>query len=374
MLYAIKVKLANTFEAFSRVHADMINNPSAVKFKRLEKVYELLLKLCDDLSVTESSTVAATKETALHMLVEAALIQPDDTEVFNKKFYQSISKLMGIDADEFIYLKEKGVRPVKAAIKLGAAPFMAEVLAGLTVTWSIRGINEVYADTNILSCMTGKSVGKFYHANDIGVISGNNFRMLVNKQGMVANRAYGFKGEHIRNILLDSDFLIASNYIFPCDIEEYETHESTYIGYKETTAIVKALVDGFVPSWYLRDAELTAIFGGKDERFEVISEDTVFHEGSDEPEGAYEYLLSHTVGDDGLHTIVHTTSIYKMKAVKHIREIPYWVRPEGDHFVPYVDELGCTPYECESNRVQELDEPLCGNLWMSEDDDDGLPF
>ena len=91
-----------------------------------------------------------------------------------------ICKIINVDYKDFSYLvNERGVRPVKAAIRLGASPEIAQIFAGLKLATTAEEITAVYKNDAVKSCMTGKDVGPFYVANGIGCIYSNNYRCLV---------------------------------------------------------------------------------------------------------------------------------------------------------------------------------------------------
>ena len=74
-----------------------------------------------------------------------------------------ICKIINVDYKDFSYLvNERGVRPVKAAIRLGASPEIAQIFAGLKLATTAEEITAVYKNDAVKSCMTGKDVDPFY--------------------------------------------------------------------------------------------------------------------------------------------------------------------------------------------------------------------
>ena len=122
---------------------------------------------------------------------------------FPKDLYEILGKIMGIDATAWRNLVDgRGMRPVKAAIKLGAKADIAQLVGDLRLAVTAEDIDTVYADERCKSCMTGCKVGRFWEINGVGVIYAPNFRLLV---GLVTKglnpQAYGFKGNTVHDLL-----------------------------------------------------------------------------------------------------------------------------------------------------------------------------
>ena len=122
---------------------------------------------------------------------------------FPKDLYEILGKIMGIDATAWRNLVDgRGMRPVKAAIKLGAEANVAQLVGDLRLAVTADEIDTVYADDRCMSCMTGCKVGRFWEINGVGVIYAPNFRLLV---GLVTKglnpQAYGFKGDTVHDLL-----------------------------------------------------------------------------------------------------------------------------------------------------------------------------
>ena len=159
-----------------------------------------------------------------------------------------ISSLLNIDEIKFQAGLDKGQKPSKLAIKLGANQTHAQYFAGLKLAISAEEINEAYA-SHIRSCMTDKPVGEFYAMNGIGVIWGPQFRILVNtSNGVLGSSSYGMDRDYIHPILSDSglfsngEFYNNSWIIFiesiykksPEDIDMVRIHYSPIIYNQET--------------------------------------------------------------------------------------------------------------------------------------------
>lgn len=292
-----------------------------------------------------------------------------------------ICELLEINQVSFEALLSKGMRPVKAAVRLGANRIKAEVLSGLKVEWSIEGINKVYADENILSCMTDQKVGDFYYANNIGVMYGNNFRMLVNKQGSIAKRAYGYKGQFIRDLLLNSENIYAADSLFPCNVEYQAYVDSIYSGYYLITATIKPNTQHFQASWFMNDAPLSEVYG-KDTRYELIEETIERHQGKAWDHGDnYDYLVSHSSDHNNIRTVVYKHKMYTAVTLTRPIVTPIISRPDYPHFVPYVDECGGFPHapvvEEALNDIEEMFDntlPPPPPVVVLDWDEDDLPF
>ncbi len=138
-----------------------------------------------------------------------------------------ICKIINVDYKDFSYLvNERGVRPVKAAIRLGASPEIAQIFAGLKLATTAEEITAVYKNDAVKSCMTGKDVGPFYVANGIGCIYSNNYRCLINlTTKSLCDKGYGYHRDIITSEMrkyFTSDNFISNNEIIK---EEYESAE-----------------------------------------------------------------------------------------------------------------------------------------------------
>ena len=109
-----------------------------------------------------------------------------------------IAKILKINLNQFEELVDgRGMRPVKAAIRLGASPEKAEIFATLKIAKTAEEITAVYKNDNVRSCMTGNDVGPFYAANGISCIYSGNYRCLVNTKTMTLcskgyQKGYGY--------------------------------------------------------------------------------------------------------------------------------------------------------------------------------------
>lgn len=149
-----------------------------------------------------------------------------------------ICSILNIRFDDFVSLVEtRGMKPTKAAIRLGADPREAQLFAGLKLATTAKEIDEVYSNTNVLSCMQGQNVGKFYEANDFGVIYSDNFRCLINiKTGALVRSnhrttfGYGYHRDQICHVLAEhytSDELV-TNKVY--------SERPVVVGYTNTTS------------------------------------------------------------------------------------------------------------------------------------------
>lgn len=148
-----------------------------------------------------------------------------------------ICSILNIRFDDFVSLVEtRGMRPVKAAIRLGAEPKAAQLFASLKLVTTSEEINEVYSNENVTSCMRGHEVGQFYEANDFGVIYSDNFRCLINvKTGALVRSnhrstfGYGYHRDQICHVLAEhytSDELV-TNKVY--------SERPVIVGYTNTT-------------------------------------------------------------------------------------------------------------------------------------------
>lgn len=113
-----------------------------------------------------------------------------------------ICSSLGINLESFIKKVNKGMRPVKAAISLGADSNLASIVAVLKLATTAEEINLAYSQEGARSCMTGELVGTFYASNKIQCIWSPNFRVLYNPTTKVAcGSSYGFHRDILRPLL-----------------------------------------------------------------------------------------------------------------------------------------------------------------------------
>lgn len=114
-----------------------------------------------------------------------------------------ICTILSIDVNSWNELLDaRKMKPVKAAIKLGANEGLAQLVADLKLATTEKDINDVYQDERCRSCMTGERVGAFWSLNNVGIIYSPNFRVLVGLKTFGLNpRAYGYKGDKVYDIL-----------------------------------------------------------------------------------------------------------------------------------------------------------------------------
>lgn len=105
---------------------------------------------------------------------------------------QIIATECGVSLDDWRALVDgRGMRPIKALIKLGADPKIAQAIGDLKLAVTADEINVAY-NTNVKSCMTGDEVGEYYQANQIGCIWSAKYRRLIGLTNkIVAPRSYG---------------------------------------------------------------------------------------------------------------------------------------------------------------------------------------
>ena len=113
-----------------------------------------------------------------------------------------IANILNIDLAEFEVFLGRGMKPVKAAVRLGADLMVAQIIAGLKLATTAEEINTVYA-SNILSCMKDQPVGEFWEYNNVQCLYTSNFRILCQwERGALFPKAYGFHHEVGRELLL----------------------------------------------------------------------------------------------------------------------------------------------------------------------------
>lgn len=179
----------------------------------------------------------------------------------SKDLYSITASIMGIEVNAWRSLVDiRGMKPVKAAIKLGANVTTAQLVGDLKLATGTAAINKVYADKRCMSCMTGNKVGAFWANNYVGVIHSPNFRLLVGLETRGINpRSYGFKGEKVHALLEPffdkKEFPVKSIYKYktqkifagrkPVHKTDYilTTVESEDIGLKEISAMLPDLIE-----------------------------------------------------------------------------------------------------------------------------------
>ena len=175
--------------------------------------------------------------------------------------YSITASIMGIEVNAWRSLvDDRGMKPVKAAIKLGSNATTAQLVGDLKLATGADAINKVYADERCMSCMTGHKVGSFWANNYVGVIHSPNFRLLVGLETRGINpRSYGFKGEKVHALLEPffdkKEFPVKSIYKYktqktfvgrkPVHKTDYilTTVESEDIGLKEISAMLPDLIE-----------------------------------------------------------------------------------------------------------------------------------
>lgn len=177
------------------------------------------------------------------------------------ELYKITANIMCIDVNAWRSLvDDRGMKPVKAAIKLGSNATTAQLVGDLKLATGADAINKVYADERCMSCMTGHRVGGFWANNYVGVIHSPNFRLLVGLETRGINpRSYGFKGEKVHALLEpffnEKEFPVKSIYKYktqktfvgrkPVHKTDYilTTVESEDIGLKEISAMLPDLIE-----------------------------------------------------------------------------------------------------------------------------------
>lgn len=141
-----------------------------------------------------------------------------------------IAKILKINLSQFEELVDgRGMRPVKAAIRLGAEPEKAQIFAGLKLATTAEEITAVYSNDSVKSCMTGKDVGPFYATNNIGCIYSNNYRCLINLETMALCvkghwRGYGYHRDIISNEL--GKHFLSEDFISNKEVIKEESHSA----------------------------------------------------------------------------------------------------------------------------------------------------
>ena len=137
-------------------------------------------------------------------------------------FIEKLCRIMSIDAGEYKHLTEvRGMRPVRAAMRLGAVENVAQLLAPLKLAISAEEINEAY-DGQVRSCERSQEVGPFYESMGVGCIYSQNYRNLVNLgTGDVVEETYGFQ-RMVVDELLQSEFDITNEWNHPILYPSYK--------------------------------------------------------------------------------------------------------------------------------------------------------
>lgn len=153
-----------------------------------------------------------------------------------------ICSILNINLEAFEKQLQRGTRPVKAAIKLGACPRKAQIVATLKLATTVEEINTVYANTKVLSCMTGKPVGEFYSRYNVGVIYSDMFRTLVNLDTKtIGTHSYGVHGEKgldlLEKVLTLGDVLPLTKLKLRSDkvTATYTEYKVAHVSWKVTT-------------------------------------------------------------------------------------------------------------------------------------------
>lgn len=157
-----------------------------------------------------------------------------------------VADILRIDLQDWLVLTEKrGMRPVKAAIRLGADANKAQLIADLGLAVTAEDIDTVYANESLRSCMVGQKVGDFYSINNIGVIFSKNFRVLVGLETKVlCDSSYGYKRDAICDLM--SSYFKEGFMINDTRVEVYEDNKQSFLRYEN----VKMVRSYFINSTY----------------------------------------------------------------------------------------------------------------------------
>lgn len=167
-----------------------------------------------------------------------------------------VATVLNVDLEKYTTLLERGFKPAKALIRLGADRDKAGLVGGLKLATTAKEIDEVYADTSILSCMTGKSVGQFYAANGINVLYGPDFRCLVGSENGISVRAYGTKHHAIYSIIRE---YFPENYAGPGKrfaLQRMEVHKCTEEYTEEVNKVIISPEGKYIPALFTDLANL----------------------------------------------------------------------------------------------------------------------
>ena len=294
---------------------------------------------------------------------------------FPKDLYEILGKIMGIDATAWRNLVDgRGMRPVKAAIKLGASGDIAQLVGDLKLAVTSDEIDAVYADDRCKSCMTGCKVGRFWEINGVGVIYAPNFRLLV---GLVTKglnpQAYGFKGDTVHDLLEpffdNEEAPVESSYVWKREPVAYGREvrlEKEYVVWtihlgEETdkavveTFLAKGIEEKTTSGGFMRFSNETLHtkpfpFIGKYK----LSEKACKLPGENDQGFGFGYRQTisefERVSDDlGFHYIESDSGSYKYLEVKEVEKSHILYRDEsrvsqipkvqlgGDHYHPFID-------------------------------------
>ena len=292
---------------------------------------------------------------------------------FPKDLYEILGKIMGIDATTWRNLVDgRGMRPVKAAIKLGAKADIAQLVGDLKLAVTAEEIDTVYADERCKSCMTGCKVGRFWEINGVGVIYAPNFRLLV---GLVTKglnpQAYGFKGNTVHDLLEpffdNEEAPVESSYVWKREpvaygrevrLEKEYVVWTIHLGEETDKAIVetflaKGIEEKTTSGGFMRFSNETLHtkpfpFIGKYK----LSEKACNLPGENNQGFGYRQTISEfeRVSDDlGFHYIESDSGSYKFLEVKEVEKSHILYRDEsrvsqipkvqlgGDHYHPFID-------------------------------------
>lgn len=292
---------------------------------------------------------------------------------FPKDLYEILGKIMGIDATAWRNLVDgRGMRPVKAAIKLGASGDIAQLVGDLKLAVTAEEIDTVYADDRCKSCMTGCKVGRFWEINGVGVIYAPNFRLLV---GLVTKglnpQAYGFKGDTVHDLLepfFDKEEApVESSYVWRREPVAYGREVRLEKEYIVWTVHLGEEVDRAIAESFLAKGISEKTTPGGFMRFSLetshakpfpfignykLTEKACILPGESHNGFGYRQTLSEfeRVSDDlGFHYIESDSGSYKFLEVKEVERSHILYRDEsrvsqipkvqlgGDHYHPFID-------------------------------------
>lgn len=326
---------------------------------------------------------------------------------FPKDLYEILAKIMGIDATTWRNLVDgRGMRPVKAAIKLGAKADIAQLVGDLKLAVTAEEIDTVYADERCKSCMTGCKVGRFWEINSVGVIYAPNFRLLV---GLVTKglnpQAYGFKGNTVHDLLEpffdNEEAPVESSYVWRREPVAYGREVRLEKEYIVWTVHLGEEVDRAIAESFLAKGISEKTSGGF-MRFSIetshakpfpfignykLTEKACILPGESHNGFGYRQTLSEfeRVSDDlGFHYIESDSGSYKFLEVKEVEKSHILYRDEsrvsqipkvqlgGDHYHPFIDfDTKVLSDKKAEEKIKELN--LTFQVYNKADYDD-IPF
>lgn len=160
---------------------------------------------------------------------------------------QIVASAANVNLEEYEALLVKNIKPTKALCRLGVDPQLAGMIGTLKLTNTAEGINAVYSNPNILSCMSGDDVGPFYERFGFSLLYNDRYRILIHTERKWINyRGYGFLFDQLDRILLS----------LPCFSTYYIELEETFVGDSyslkiENTKVYKVaetVKDMFIPA------------------------------------------------------------------------------------------------------------------------------